>query len=119
MGGRFRTTEGGSTEAGFAGRQTRAARPKGEPRSGESIPPITTRNKKRPLAGRFLFLEIVELNRRRWFTKRGSVLDAAGAPQGFDRTPELEHDAMWESEQIRLPPSRTRQAVSRPVIGTV
>ena len=37
-----RTTEGGSTEAGCAGRQTRVARPQGEPRSGESIPPITT-----------------------------------------------------------------------------
>jgi hypothetical protein len=29
-----------------------------------------------------LFLEIVELNRRRWFTKRASVLDADGAPKG-------------------------------------
>jgi hypothetical protein len=36
-------TEGGSSEASFAGRQTRAARPKGEGQRPESIPPITTK----------------------------------------------------------------------------
>jgi hypothetical protein len=34
-------------------RQTHAVRQQGEPRSGESIPPITTTHKKRPLFGGF------------------------------------------------------------------
>lgn len=36
-----------------------------------------------------------------------------------DRTPELEHGAMWENQHIRLLPLRTQQAVSCPVIGAV
>jgi len=36
-----------------------------------------------------------------------------------DRTPALEHGAMWEIQHIRLLPLRTLQAVSCPVNGVV
>lgn len=40
---------------------------------------------------------------------RGELVEAFARP--CDRTPELEHGAMWEIEHIRLLPLRTQQAV--------
>ena len=54
----------------------------------------------------------------RLFRDRHVPVTVFGVAMALARNPSAV-DAMWEAEHVRLPPSRTRQAVSCPVIGTV